>query len=243
MSEDNSSPRSISSTIKVVSSLTLTQQQVLQALADSPSPLTVEDLGSLLRLHGNTIRGVLNTLLELGLASRAAEETEKRGRPSWLYEAKASADTQVVLEGYTSLISALADQIALTAEDPSASAFRLGSHWGQKLLAEQEASGDTGLSDLDCTRDFSLRMAKVRIFLSRLGFQATEGNDEETIELHQCPLLDTQDKTQYPLVCQIHSGMLDQVVRESSRGTLDVSVVPNAGPGFCTVTLRQREDA
>ena len=236
MPENPSSPRSISSTLEVVSTLTHTQQQVLQALAESPRALRVDDLGKQLNLHGNTIRGVLSTLLDLDLVGREAEQTEKRGRPSWLYAAKASADTQVVMESYAQLISALADELARTSADPVASAYELGSAWGARVLADQEISGPVLR---ESSGDCAFHMAKLRILLSRLGFQASASTRKNTIELHQCPLLARRDAGgDVPLVCQIHNGMLNRMAKEISASHLQAHVIPNAGPGYCDVVLK-----
>ncbi len=236
-------PRSISRTIAAVTGLTATQQQVLHTLAQSPRPLRVDDLCEELQLHGNTIRGVLNTLLDQGLVGRQAEETEKRGRPSWLYEARASADAQAVMEGFSSLMGALSQQLADSSPDPEAAALELGARWGERILEEQDVPDHSGFDKSSAVADLPIHLAKMRIFLSRLGFQATGSGRSDTIELHQCPLLDPDSGKNSMLVCEIHRGMLNQVVTETSGGTLSADVVPAAGPGFCTVILNDANQA
>lgn len=235
-------PRTVSETISLVEGLTPTQNQVLQALARSAEPLRVDDLSQSLELHGNTIRGVLAALLEAGLVTRTAEETERRGRPSWLYEARASADAQLVVEGFGSLMAVLADQLESAAparEQAAESARALGAQWGSQILSDQpeERRAASGKPE-----DVPHHVANLRVLLTRLGFQATAGDHDNTLELHQCPLVDANSEQNPHLICQMHQGMLNQIVQETSDGTLGAQVTPFAGPGYCRVHIERHRE-
>lgn len=229
-------PRSVSETISVVAGLTPTQNQVLQALARSTEPLRVDELSEQLGLHGNTIRGVLSSLLEAELVTREAEATERRGRPSWLYEARASADAQLVMEGFGSLMAVLARQLEESSGNPVQAARDLGALWGQQILTDQ---ADDPLTPGGNDAPVDIQIANLRVLLTRLGFQATAGSAVETIELYQCPLVDGSHGEDPRLICQMHQGMLNQIVQETSEGRLKAEVEPFAGPGYCQVHVLQ----
>ncbi|MFT0762645.1 helix-turn-helix transcriptional regulator [Scrofimicrobium sp. R131] len=218
--------------------LTPTQHQVLQELAKSPDPLRVEELAQRLSLHGNTIRGVLAQLLKLDLVSRRAEETEKRGRPSWLYEARAAADAQLVMEGFASLMYALTEQLERTSPDPVEAARKLGAHWGSQILEDQQVPDHQAMREA-LQAEYPVHITKLRLLMSRLGFQATGSEDDHVIELHQCPLVDNREDAEPSLICEIHHGMIQQVVSSTSNGRLSAKLCPFSGTGYCGVEFQE----
>ena len=77
---------------------------------------------------------------------------------------------------------------------------------------------------------------KLRILFSELGFEARPGADACEINLFQCPLT-APESGRAELVCEIHRGMIEQVVSRLSGGHVHTELTPNAGPGYCQVRL------
>lgn len=237
MARKAKAPLSISKTIAVVGELSPTQHLVLQTLAHAPKPMRVGDLIQQLDLHGNTIRAALATLLDEGLVDRKPEITEQRGRPSWLYEARASVDSQLVLESFTSLMSVLTEKLSSESSNPEAAAFELGELWGARLVADQNlhAPPPKGTSVED---SLTVSSGRLRLLLSRLGYQATGGKDKAEIRLNQCPLLHANAGAGPHLACQVHKGLLRRIVQDTSGGVFEAELFPFAGPGYCEVLIR-----
>ena len=217
--------------------LTSTQHQVLRVLAASPEPQRVGSIGNALNLHSNTVREVLATLREKGLSERQRSKSDGRGRPHWLYLSTVSMDPPSVLKEFSNFSVAVSQQIAMNSPDPDATAEQLGRLWGKQMLDSSDIPDHSGIDAANAvTRNLNVHSAKIRVFLSRLGYEARPGDDVTTIELHQCPLRVPQDSDR-PLLCSIHSGMIDEVVGTLSRGHLLTAVKPFAGPGYCKVKL------
>lgn|GEM_PF-3230641 len=230
-------PKSAADTYSSMAELTSTQHQVLRVLAASSKPQRVDDIGAELNLHNNTVREVLGALRKKNLVERERSESDGRGRPHWLYHSTVSMDPQAVIQEFANFSVAVSKQMAATSTNPSATATELGRLWGRQMLG---ASGIPDHSSIDgehaVRRNLDVHSAKIRVFLSRLGYEARPGADETSIELHQCPLQVPQDSKR-PLLCDVHGGMIDEVVSTLSRGHLHTDVTPFAGPGYCEVKL------
>lgn len=223
-----------------MTALTPTQHQILRVLASSVKPLPVEEVSTALGLHANTVREALSTLIDNAMVKRERSETSGPGRPHWLYQATVSMDPQAVLQEFANFSAAVAEQIAEESPDPKATAVQLGRLWGKQILDSPDIPDHSAIDAHHAvTHDLAIHSAKIRVFLSRLGFEASPGEDITTIELHQCPLQADPDSPRR-LICSIHQGMSDEVVGTLSRGRLSTKVAPFAGPGYCQVALRTR---
>lgn len=224
--------------MSMVAGLTSTQHQVLRVLAADTDALKVTDIAKHIDLHSNTVREVLASLQEMNLVSRRRAPLEGRGRPSWLYEATVTTDPEQIAQEFANFSAAVSQQIAETSPHPEATALALGRTWGKQILKDQQIPSHAHI-DADTEsrgQRFVVHAAKIRLFLSRLGFEAKPGESPAEIVLHQCPLIN--DNTSDPqLICQMHAGMLDHVVSTLSRDRLGTELLPFVGPGICQVNL------
>lgn len=228
----------ISETLARVSALSVTQHQVLRVLAASAEPMKVDEVARELGLKNSAVRETLTVLVDSGMVTREAQQTHKKGRPSWLYSATVTTDAEQIIGEFASLMAAIADQIATLSPDPGAAAKTLGAKWGENLIAGQSIP-DHSKIDADAEvegKQFLIHAAKIRWFLSRLGFAAKPGTEPTQIEMHQCPLL-VENPEQQAVICSMHGAMLSKVVTTLSRDRLDVSLTPFEGDAFCGIDL------
>lgn len=182
------------------------RKDILDLLAVVDGPGTVDELAAVAGLHANTVRGHLDGLVEQGLATREAERTGGRGRPSWRY-----AVVRERVEGapeYVGLAMALAEQIAAISPDPSAAARVAGERWAASI----PGSGDQ-------TED-------VVSLLADLGFDPIQ--DGSDILLRECPILSAARRTP-EVVCAVHEGLIRARLADGEQGRLEAF----AGPGYC----------
>ena len=229
---------SISETLVRMSALSVTQHQVLRVLAASAEPMKVDQVAKELGLQNSSVRDTLTSLVDAGMVTRKAEHTHKKGRPSWLYLASVAMDAEQVVGEFSSLMSAVADQIVVSSPDPADVAKKLGIKWGENLLAGQHIPDHSHI-DADAEvegKQFLVHAAKIRWFLSRLGFAAEPGAEADEIELHQCPLL-VDDPSSQSVICGMHEAMLSKIISTLSLERLDVALSPFEGTNYCGVKL------
>lgn len=231
----------IAETFSLMSKLTITQHQILRTLAASADPLRVDDIAESLDLHNNTAREALTALQEKGLVSRQRSSTEGRGRPYWLYQATVSTDPDAVLQEFGNFSAAVAKYVCATSENPLQSADKIGRLWAKEMLGAPDIPDHSTIdAHTAVTHNLAIHAAKIRLFLSRLGFEARPGADASIIELQRCPFR-KKDSSSSGVVCAIHQGMTDEIVRTLSRGYLGTEVLPSSGPGCCTIHLVQQK--
>ena len=134
-----------------------------------------------------------------------------------------------VTEARDHAVHAVAEHLASTDPDPEGAAHDIGVRWGRRmtdlLAAAPQAPGD--LVDAHAGR--------IRLLMSSLGYQARA--DEPTrITLHQCPLR-TEGAVPAPLVCQMHRGMLDEMLQTMSGGAVVGTLTPFAGADYCMIEV------
>lgn len=228
----------IAETMALVSSLSVPQHQVLRALAVHAEPVTVGTIAAQMGLKTSAVRETLTSLVESGAVTRQAHHTQKKGRPSWLYSATVTTDPEQIMGEFAALAAAVAEMISEDCKDADYAAEQLGRKWGRKLL-ERQSIPDHSHIDVDnevMGKQFLAHAAKIRWFLSRLGFAASAGTEDNQIELHQCPFME-EDPQRQSIVCHIHAGMISQVITTLSKERLEAKVIPLSGPGFCQVDL------
>lgn len=233
----NKAPLSVAETFADMRALNKTQHEVLRFLAQVAEPVRVSDITQELDLPGSTVRDNLAVLQESGLVERTRADSEGRGRPSWLYQATVLIDPVSLAQEFASFTLAAVKELGEASDDAEAAARRLGAAWGRQIIGDQNIP-DHGNFDADkaVRANFDVHAAKIRVFMSQLGFEARPGTQPNQIDLFQCPFLDADNKP-VSAVCQMHHGMLDQVIGTLSQGRLSVDLAPCAGPGFCQVTL------
>lgn len=168
-------------------------------------------------LHENTVRGHLDRLRHDGYVVREQQPHGGRGRPAWLWRAVITDPESP----YAALAGVLAETLARTSADPVAEARRAGRTWGRDILARRDDHTGTAREDV------------VRV-MAEQGFAPQDDGDE--IRLCRCPLIEAA--TRHPdIVCAVHQGMIDAVLRshgDDGEGTL----VPFTAPGQCTLRLQ-----
>lgn len=200
---------------------------LLRALQEAGTPLTVQQLAAAVDLHVSTAREHLAVLVEVGLVERSVGHTGGRGRPHTLYEAASEADpaahawvqdllTRVLLPGYGTAMA-----------DPGTAAERAAA-----ALTAPTAAPD-GRADAT-PRDRQL--AALRSHFRRLGFAPELAPDGTEVVLRRCPVLDLARERQ-GVVCAVHLGLARGVLDQAEGPVTATGLTPFAGPGWCVLHL------
>jgi predicted ArsR family transcriptional regulator len=203
---------------------------VLQRLRQQSGQVSVSDLADWMSLHTNTVRGHLDALVEVGLATRQAERPHGRGRPAWLYTAVDPAALDVRAKDYSALAAALAGHIARSSAQPGADALLAGQEWGRELATDRR---------LPRSSQPAVRREVVAL-LGELGFAPMAGRDATVVRLRQCPLLDAA--TRYPeVVCSAHLGLVRGAMSEMGGHADRTSLSAFAEPGACVLRMNSTD--
>jgi predicted ArsR family transcriptional regulator len=203
--------------------LTRAQQAVLDALRDQPDLVGIEGLARHLGRHPNTLREHLATLVEAGLVERHQAPTEGRGRPRWLYAASGPAEVDENAE----LAAALAWRIAHREPDPQVAIRDVSRHWAGEIVTR-----------FDLTRQRTPKAGRAQVVevLDGLGYAPRPDARLDKVALTRCPLL--QVATNVPeVVCQVHRGLVEELLDASGADRDRVTLEPFAAPGCCALRL------
>lgn len=184
-----------------------TRYAMYHELATSTSALSAHELATRLGLHANTVRLHLERLRDAGLVEVEAVHRGTVGRPQHVYSLAPDAPglgfdppAHVLLAG---MLAALAEQLGAHADD----AEQTGMSWGIEAGRR--------------TRHRSC-VAALAGELDRLGFDPASDDVAGgiTISFLHCPFRDLAEA--YPeLVCNLHRGICEGVVREVGGGTIE----------------------
>lgn len=206
---------------------------MLDVMVRQSEPVTAHHIAHALHQHHNTIREHLDGLRRVGLVNRVKGPAIGRGRPPWYYSASESAKDDAGANDYAGLAAALAGHIARTSDDPLKEAVDAGRHWGQTLLAREDASTAKTSEDLIFT------------LLDDLGYSpevqlepVPEGDTH--LRLRRCPLLAAANQNP-EIVCNVHLGLIEGVIETRGTDQLDVELVPFAEAGACALHLTRSE--
>lgn len=192
-------------------------RDVLDNVSDHGAPISVNTLSTLVGTHPNTLRGHLDTLIDLGLIARERAPIRGRGRPSWLYRpTPASRQGQE----YAGLAAVLADQMERTTEQPQAEAIAAGERWGQDLAESVPPADDV--------------LDQVVTLLDELGF--SPDRLEDRVRLRSCPMLDVAK--QHPdVVCGVHLGMVRGILKTAGADPERAELLAFYDPDACHIRL------
>jgi predicted ArsR family transcriptional regulator len=229
-----SGPATPQAMMRALTGLSAAQHTLLAEIARHPRPVTVAELADRMGLHPNSVREALAVLVDTGLVTRQRQPAPGRGRPSWAYQSVAPTQTAALSREFADMSAAVAEHLAASAADPAAAAHDIGARWGRRmvdmLVTPERGAGRDPAGRVD------VHAGKVRLFLSSLGYQPLADDDPARIRLYQCPLR-AEGQVPSPLVCQMHRGMLDEVLATLSDDRVGALLTPFAGPSYCTVEL------
>ena len=203
--------------------LSRAQQVVLDALRDQPDLVEIEALGRHLARHPNTLRDHLAVLVDLGLVVRHQAPTEGRGRPRWLYGATGPADVDENAE----LAAALAWRIAHKEKDPLAATREVSRHWAGEIVARMQ---------LEPQRTPKAGRAQVVAVLDEMGYAPRPDARLDRVSLTRCPLLQVASNVP-EVVCNVHQGLVAELLDVSGADPERVTLQPFAEPGACALRL------
>lgn len=197
-----------------------TREDLLRFIEAQAAPVSTSALAQATGLHENTVRGHLEALLGDGYLVRSRDQTARRGRPAWLWQADASDDSSP----YAALAAALAATLARTSTHAVHDAREAGRAWGRDLAAGRPPADDAQAA------------ARTVVDIMReQGFAPHVGAD--AVLLRRCPLIEAA--TKHPqIVCSVHLGMIDGVLESVGHAGGDSTLAPLTSPGECTLHLR-----
>jgi predicted ArsR family transcriptional regulator len=203
--------------------LTRSQQAVLAALRDQPDLVEIEALALHLGRHPNTLRDHLGVLLDRGLVERHPAPSDGRGRPRWLY---GTVEPPAVDEN-AELAAALAWRLAHRERDPASAAREVSRHWATEIVARER------LEPQPTARAGRTQVVGV---LDRLGYAPVPDSKVDRVALTRCPLL--QVASDVPeVVCNVHLGLVEELLTVSGADPTRASLTPFAAPGRCALRL------
>jgi predicted ArsR family transcriptional regulator len=220
--------------MRALSGLSGAQHTLLAEVARHPHPVTIAELAGRMGLHQNSVREAMAVLVDTGLVTRQRQPAPGRGRPSWAYQSVAPTQVAALSREFADMSAAVAEHLTASDPDPAAAAHDIGARWGRRMV-DVLVTPD-GNAGRDPAGRIDVHAGKVRLFLSSLGYQPLADDDPARIRLYQCPLR-AEGQAPNPLVCQMHRGMLDEVLATLSDGRVGAVLTPLAGPSYCTVAL------
>lgn len=185
--------------------------------------MTTSELVDVTGLHENTVREHLERLQRDGHVRRSREQTSRRGRPAWRWQA-VGPDR---VSPYAALAATLASAVTDAAPNPAASAREAGAEWGRRLVDGRADRGDVDPRTL------------VTDVMREQGFAPDPGRPSDPTRLRACPLLSAASGNP-TVVCGVHEGMIDGISR-AAGSDLTVRLEPFAEPDACLLHLRAGE--
>src|SRR4051812_25552187 len=153
------------------------REDVLRALRSASGPQSIASLAADLRLHPNTVRFHLDSLIAAGRVRQADRGPRRPGRPALLYEAVRGMDPGGP-RGYRTLAEILTGGVAAVS-DAEPLATDAGRQWGRHRAAGR-SSGPV--------------VDRLIALLGELGFAPErQGCDGERIALRHCPFLEVAE--------------------------------------------------
>lgn len=205
--------------------------QVLQLLRGASEPLGIAEIADRLRIHANTVRFHLHTLVDNGQVERTRAERGSMGRPPHLYQAVRGMDP-MGRRHYRVLAEALAATLA-TDPDPSRRAAEAGRVWGRL-----QASTVTGAPGKDGPGESAVSVERLMGLLDELGFapEHSTGGHQSQIGLRNCPFLELAvDRSE--VVCPLHLGLMQGAMQTWDSPLTVNRLDPFVEPDLCMVHL------
>lgn len=213
------------------------RQQVLEALRGTKEPKTVTQLARGLRVHGNTVRFHLDSLLNDGLIEIAKDDEADRpvGRPAVRYTAVARVAPSHMKHTETLVKLFLTD----LRDDPQGRerAEEIGRRWGSKQADQTTVEG--------CPSGLNEDVHALTTLLSDMGFESDPPTNRDVL-VKSCPFLDDVDpeelkaraeNEELPVVCAVHLGVMKGALDSWEADTDVQKLVPFARADRCHIAL------
>ena len=217
------------------------RQQVLGVLRGSKKARTVSELAKMIRVHGNTVRFHLESLLADGLIEVEEQALEKRsvGRPAVRYPAIARVAPSQIRHTETLVKLFLGDLAA----DPegAARAEEIGKRWGRTRAEEIDARVRPGAPEGDLKALSSL--------LEDMGFESDPPANSQML-VKTCPFIGDmqpgevaknaaggEEEDTLPPVCAVHLGVMKGALEEWGADTQVAELTPFAQADRCRISL------
>lgn len=236
---------------------------VIQLLRDNKEPLSVADVATKVGIHINTARFHLESLVDAGLADRAAQLRTTPGRPKVLYVGTLPNQTHERAQAYRLLADALTTAVAHNVPNATKVMYDLGLTWGRYLtdaptegvsLTEDEIMAQL-LAKLDALW-FAPEMAPVDKAGSARGTIVALGaageipvgdmpapslgalSTHEVIIMHNCPFQRAANRSP-EVVCALHAGLINGTLAELGSSRRTVKITPMVGEHHCAAPISE----
>ncbi|MCV7238470.1 helix-turn-helix transcriptional regulator [Mycolicibacterium celeriflavum] len=208
--------------------MALRHDDVLAALRDAGTPLSVVDVAQRLSIHPNTARFHLEALVKRGRAETIKPSRTKPGRPPRMFRAATGMDPDGPRD-YRMLATVLADAFARQ-RDPQGRAVAAGRTWAKEKAIAHDAY-DAPKADQALDRLTGL--------LAELGFapeRRSGDGDFGEIGLRNCPFLELADSRR-DVICPVHLGLMQGALEAWDAPLTVDALIPFAEPGLCVADL------
>lgn len=203
---------------------------VLDAVRRSDQTPTIADLAARLRLHPNTVRFHLKTLIRGGQVEQVTGARGTPGRPAQTFRAVRARENSP--RQYRVLAEMLIDGV-LAGPDPGARAVAVGRRWGRRY-GPGSAGQDSGSGAEPVDQLVGL--------LDDLGFDPERGSGEASVvdlRLRNCPFLELAS-THPEVTCGIHLGVMQGAVAGAQPAVAVTGLDRFPEPGVCIAHLLRR---
>ncbi|MFP7706390.1 helix-turn-helix transcriptional regulator [Trueperella sp. LYQ141] len=217
-------------------SLSAAQQAMLTAISRHREHVTVTELAEELDLHPNSVRMTLDSLVELRLIDREPIKGEGRGRPAWGYFSLAPSSSAFTAAYFVELTNSFCDAIREYSPDPVGSARQLGKAWADRIFLQLARTAGGDGADTEADSDHTHRVAAMRMLYSSMGTSASIDDDSSALDLHSCPFV--HNGSVDPLMCEIHAGMSDQMMKLWYDESIAATLYPQYRDGVCRIQMR-----
>lgn len=236
---------------------------VIQLLRDNKEPLSVADVAAKVGIHINTARFHLESLVDAGLADRAAQLRTTPGRPKVLYVGTLPNQTHERAQAYRLLADALTSAVAHNVPNATKVMYDLGLTWGRYLtdvpaegvvLTEGEIMAQL-LAKLDALW-FAPELAPIdkggstngTIVALGAGGEIPVGDmpapslgalsTTEVLIMHNCPFHSAADRSP-EVVCALHAGLINGTLSELGSNRRTLKITPMVGEHHCAAPISE----